>query len=78
VLEQLSPFKSRSDRHILRKYGKDSLMVMCGPAGTGFVEDPFGFHTGTSITGAGRLILEVEYGVSRIPLAGPYFMPPIE
>jgi hypothetical protein len=78
LLDQLSPFKSRSDRHILRKYGKDNLMVMCGPAGTGFVEDPFGFHTGTSVVGAGRLILEVEFGVSRIPLAGPFYMPPIE
>jgi hypothetical protein len=78
MLDQLSPFKSRSDRHVVAKYGRDNLIVVRGPAGTGFVEDPFGFHTGTSVTGAGRLILEVEYGVSRTPLAGPYYMPPIE
>jgi hypothetical protein len=78
VLDQLSPFKSRSDRHVIAKYGRDNLVMIQGPAGTGFVEDPFGFHTGTSVKGAGRLILEVEYGVSRTPLAGPYYMPPIE
>jgi hypothetical protein len=78
VLDQLSPFKSRSDRHVIGKYGRDSLVVKQGPAGTGFVEDPFGFHTGTSVTGAARLVLEIEYGVSRISLAGPYYMPPIE
>jgi hypothetical protein len=78
ALDQLSPFKSRSDRYIMRKHGKDSIVIKYGPAGTGFVEDPFGFHTGTSVTGAERLILEVEYGVSRTPLAGPYYMPPIE
>jgi hypothetical protein len=78
MLDQLSPFKSRSDRHVVNRYGRDNLVVKHGPAGTGFVQDPFGFHTGTSVTGGGRLILEVEYGVSRIPLAGPYYTPPIE
>jgi hypothetical protein len=78
MLDQLSPFKSRSDRHVIKKYGRDNIALKQGPAGTGFVEDPFGFHTGTSVTGGWRLILEVEYGVSRIPLAGPYYMPPVE
>lgn len=78
VLDQLSPFKSRSDRHVIAKYGRDNLVVIQGPAGTGFVEDPFGLHMGTLVTGGGRLILEVEYGVSRPPLAGPYYRPPIE
>ena len=76
-LDQFSPFKSRSTRHITAKYGRDSLAVIHGPAGTGFVEDPYGFHTGTSVTGAARLILEIEYGVARTPLAGPFYAPPI-
>jgi hypothetical protein len=50
MLGQLSPFKSRSDRHVIAKYGRDNLIVVQRPAGTGFVEDPFGFHTGTSGT----------------------------
>ena len=52
---------------------------MQGLAGTGFVEDPYGFHTGTAVTGASRLILEIEYGVSLTPLVGgPVFVPAIE
>jgi hypothetical protein len=52
---------------------------MTGRAGTGFVEDPYGFHTGTTVTGASRLILEIEYGVSGTPLmGGPFFVPVTE
>jgi phytanoyl-CoA dioxygenase PhyH len=77
--DQLSPFKSRSSRRITAKYGRDNLAVMHGPAGTGFVEDPYGFHTGTVVTGDPRLILEIEYGVSRTPLVGgPFYVPAIE
>jgi hypothetical protein len=78
VRDQLSPFKSRSDHHVVAKYGRDNFVVIQGAAGTGFVEDPYGFHTGTSVTGAARLILEIEYGVARTPLAGPYYVPAIE
>jgi hypothetical protein len=76
---QFSPFRSQSSRDINAKYGRGNLAVMHGPAGTGFVEDPYGFHTGTAVTGASRLMLEIQYGVSRIPLAdGPFFVPAIK
>ena len=77
--DQLSPFKSRSSHYITSKYGRDNFEVMYGQAGTGFVEDPYGFHTGTAVTGASRLILEIEYGVSRTPVVGgPFYVPAIE
>ena len=77
--DQLSPFKSRSSDRITAKYGRDNMVVMQGPAGTGFVEDPYGFHTGTAVRGASRLILEIEYGVSRTPVVGgPFYAPAIE
>ncbi len=77
--DQLSPFKSRSSHYITSKYGRDNFVVMQGQAGTGFVEDPYGFHTGTAVTGASRLILEIEYGVSRTPVVGgPFYVPAIE
>lgn len=79
IRDQLSPFKSRSSSRIFAKYGRDNLAIMLGRAGTGFVEDPYGFHTGTAVTGASRLILEIEYGVSRTPMVGgPFFVPVIE
>jgi hypothetical protein len=62
---QLSPFVGQTTREILATYGKERLLCVSGPAGTGFAEDPFGFHMGTVTAGRPRLILEVEYGVSR-------------
>ena len=39
----------------------------------------YGYHTGTALTGTSRLMLEIQYGVSRMPLAdGPFFVPAIE
>lgn len=77
--DQLSPFKSRTSHYLVSRYGRDNFAVMRGPAGAGFVEDPYGFHTGTAVRGAARLMLEFEYGVSRPPLVGgPFYVPAIE
>ncbi|KQV32720.1 hypothetical protein ASC97_02975 [Rhizobium sp. Root1203] len=46
-------------------YGKDSPLTLTGRAGTGFVEDPFGFHMGTVATQKPRLMMEVGFGVSK-------------
>jgi hypothetical protein len=77
--DQLSPFNSQPSRQINAKYGRDNLAIMLGPAGTGFVEDPYGFHTGTAVTGGRRLMLDITYGITRTPMAdGPYYVPAIE
>ncbi|MBP1852557.1 hypothetical protein [Rhizobium halophytocola] len=49
---------------VLGVYGQDSEIKITGPAGTGFVEDPFGFHMGTVPTQRPRLMMEVGFGVS--------------
>lgn len=46
-------------------YGKDKAVTLTGAAGTGFVEDPFGFHMGTLAKGRPRFMMEVGFGVSR-------------
>jgi hypothetical protein len=46
-------------------YGRDSLLTITGPAGKGFVEDPFGFHMGTVLNQAPRLMMEVGFGASK-------------
>ena len=70
---QLSAFKGQSEATIHRVYGQDSVETLTGPAGFGFVEDPFGIHRGTQPRGQARLILEVEYGCTpRQPVAGKY------
>jgi hypothetical protein len=49
---------------ILSYYGKDRLVHVCGPAGFGFAEDPFGYHMGTVAKDRPRLMLDVEFGIS--------------
>ncbi|WMT70934.1 hypothetical protein [Bradyrhizobium sp. Ash2021] len=46
-------------------YGKASIVKLTGPAGFGFVEDPFGFHMGSLVKSHPRLVLEIAFGVSR-------------
>jgi hypothetical protein len=61
---QFSPFVGKSHADIIGFYGENRLMQICGRAGFGFAEDPFGFHMGTVATKRPRLMFEVEYGVS--------------
>jgi hypothetical protein len=49
---------------VLGYYGADKAVTLTGPAGSGFVEDPFGFHMGTVPTTRPRLMMEVGFGVS--------------
>lgn len=50
---------------VLDYYGADQAVTLTGPAGSGFVEDPFGFHMGTVPVTKPRLMMEVGFGVSR-------------
>jgi hypothetical protein len=62
---QLTLVVGHSSEEVLGYYGKDSAVTLTGPAGTGFVEDPFGFHMGTLSKDAPRLMMEVGFGVSK-------------
>lgn len=50
---------------VLDYYGADQAVTLTGPAGSGFVEDPFGFHMGTVPVAKPRLMMEVGFGVSK-------------
>ncbi|MBB6162366.1 MULTISPECIES: hypothetical protein [Rhizobium] len=50
---------------VLDYYGADQAVTLTGPAGSGFVEDPFGFHMGTVPVTKPRLMMEVGFGVSK-------------
>jgi len=69
---QLSPFKGRSAASLAAEYPPAAFALQGGEAGTGFAEDPFCYHTGTTPERRSRLMLEVEFGVSACPVAGPY------
>ena len=62
---QLTLVVGHSSEEVLDYYGKDAPVTLTGPAGTGFVEDPFGFHMGTLSKGKPRFMMEVGFGVSK-------------
>ncbi|HEV7371455.1 hypothetical protein [Arenibaculum sp.] len=66
LAHQFSPFVGLSTETVLRSYGRENLTVLTGPAGTGIVEDPFGFHTGTLARERRRLILELSFGLTGV------------
>lgn len=72
---RLTPFKGVSRAVLEKAYPARDFLLMTGAAGSGFAEDPFCFHTGTSPVSRHRLMLEVEYGVSHRLVAGPYGAP---
>jgi hypothetical protein len=55
--------RTRSDREIEEKYGAEHQITLCGPPGSGFAEDIFGFHKGLHPEIGDRLIVQVRYGL---------------
>ena len=64
--DQFTIFLGKPVSEVIDFYGRDNLVTICGPAGFGFVEDPFGFHMGTVTQKGPRLVLEIEYGISEM------------
>lgn len=52
---------SISDERLMELYGQDNVESICGPAGSGFVEDIFCFHKGVPPRSKTRLLLQFEY-----------------
>ena len=59
----VSLYKGRSDDEINKSYGLERQVVSCGPAGSGFAEDIFGFHKGLHPESGDRLIVQLRYGL---------------
>ncbi len=58
-----SIYKGRDDAEIEKCYGLERQIVLCGPAGSGFAEDIFGFHKGLHPESTDRLIVQLRYGL---------------
>jgi hypothetical protein len=63
--DQFTIFAGKPLSEVVDSYGRGNFLTICGPAGFGFAEDPFGFHMGTVAQRGPRLILEIEYGLSH-------------
>jgi hypothetical protein len=59
----VSLYKGRTDAEITKCYGPENQVLLCGPAGSGFAEDIFGFHKGMGPESVDRLIVQVRYGI---------------
>jgi hypothetical protein len=58
----VSLHKAQSDEEVEARYGVDRQIVLCGPAGSGFAEDIFGYHKGLP-PDEDRLIAQVRFGL---------------
>ena len=52
-----------SDEAVIKYYGTDKIVVICGPAGAGFAEDTFCLHKGLDSIQENRLVLILEYAL---------------
>ncbi|WP_036484967.1 hypothetical protein [Myxosarcina sp. GI1] len=49
------------DSELIKAYGEENVIQICGEKGFGFVEDTFCFHKGTMPTQKSRLLLQLEF-----------------
>lgn len=68
----LSPLRRRSDEELLRTYGSDAMIRLCGPAGVGFAEDTFCFHKGLHPETNDRLTLQLRFAIRDYGRASDY------
>ncbi|MCX5497667.1 phytanoyl-CoA dioxygenase family protein [Kaistia dalseonensis] len=61
--QQLTLKVGQSLDELERSFAPEKFLTILGPAGSGFAEDPFVFHTGSRCRSERRLILELEFGV---------------
>jgi hypothetical protein len=65
-------FKGRTDAEIDEFYGPENQVLLCGPAGSGFAEDIFGFHKGLGPESVDRLIVQLRFGLRDYGLGFDY------
>ena len=76
--------KPLTDDAVERRFGPDRLAVVTGPAGFGFLTDPYGVHKGMVPRDRPRLILQIQYSLLPVyacdyapePYRGPLALDP--
>jgi hypothetical protein len=70
--------RQSSDEEMIRLYGAERFVTLCGPAGFGFATDPFGYHKGAPPVNRDRLMLRVRFTItddgSRVDRSSPTSM----
>ena len=60
-----TPFQAKTEAQIRRAYGAGAIGRLDGSAGSGFIEDVFGYHTGMRVQAGRRLMLEIGFSLTR-------------
>jgi hypothetical protein len=60
----LGESRQSSEDELVKHYGAQNLMTLCGVAGFGFATDPFGYHKGAPPLQEDRLILRVRFTIN--------------
>jgi phytanoyl-CoA dioxygenase PhyH len=69
-VNKLTAIRRYEDEEVAEAFGKDSLNVFTGKAGTTFLENTFGFHRGVPPSRTPRLLFQVLYTL-RPSIYGP-------
>jgi hypothetical protein len=69
-IDRLTGIRRYEDREIVDAFGKNSLSMFTGKAGTAFLENTYGFHRGVPPTEKPRLLFQVLYSL-RNSIYGP-------
>jgi hypothetical protein len=60
----LGDSRQSTEDELIKQYGADNVMTLCGRAGFGFATDPFGYHKGAAPLHQDRLILRVRFTIN--------------
>lgn len=69
-IDRLTKIRRYDDSEIVDAFGKNSLSMFTGKAGTAFLENTYGFHRGVPPTEKPRLLFQVLYSL-RNSIYGP-------
>jgi hypothetical protein len=64
---RLSEIRRFRDEEIVEAFGEDKLAVQTASAGSGFLENTFGFHKGTQPERGVRLMFQAVYSLNPLP-----------
>jgi hypothetical protein len=60
----LGDSRQSTEEQLIRHYGAENMMTICGGPGFGFATDPFGYHKGAAPLAKDRLILRVRFTIN--------------
>jgi hypothetical protein len=60
----LGDSRQSTEEDLIKHYGAENMMTICGGPGFGFATDPFGYHKGAAPLAKDRLILRVRFTIN--------------